>query len=78
MIQMAMITQEFVDKYNIQEKSHNGYICARITKGMYGLLQEGRISHDALVKYLEPYGYHPSSKIPGLWTHKINQSTSPW
>ena len=35
---------------------------------MYGLPQLGRIAHDALVQHLEPYGYHPSRKPPGLWT----------
>ena len=36
---------------------------------MYGLTQVGRIAHDALLKKQEPYGYHPSSKNPGLWKH---------
>ena len=69
MMQAAMITQEFVDKFNLQEKLHNGYIYARVTKGMYGLPQAGRIAHDSLVKHLETYGYHPSRNPPGLWTH---------
>ena len=69
MIQISMIPQEFVDKFNLQEKLHNGYIYARVTKGMYGLPQAGRIAHDSLVKHLETYGYHPSRKPPGLWTH---------
>ena len=38
---------------------------------MYGLPQAGRISNDALVKHLEPYGYHPSRKTLGLWIHNI-------
>ena len=50
MIQISMIPQEFVEKYNLTEKSHNGYIYARGEKGMYGLPQSGQISHDALVK----------------------------
>ena len=37
---------------------------------MYGLLQAGRIAHDAIVKHLDPYEYHPSRKTPGLWIHK--------
>ena len=56
MIQISMIPQEFVEKYNLTEKAHNGYIYTRLAKGMYGPLQEGRISHDAIVKNLEPYG----------------------
>ena len=69
MIQIAMIPQEFVDKSNLQEKLHNGYIYARVTKGMYGIPQAGRIAHDSLLKHLYTYGYHPSRKPPGLWTH---------
>ena len=38
-------------------------------KVMYGLPQSGRISHDALLKNLDMYGYHPSSKTLGLWKH---------
>ena len=75
MIQISMIPQEFVDKFNLQEKLHNGYIYARVTKGMYGLPQAGRIAHDSLVKHLETYGYHPSRDY-GHTT--VDQSTSPW
>ena len=37
---------------------------------MYGIPKEGRIAHDTLLKHLEPYVYHPSSKNPELW--KLN------
>ena len=59
MIHIVMIPPNFLDKYNLQLKAHNGYICARVTKGMYGLPLSGQIAHDALVKHLEIYGYHP-------------------
>ena len=52
------------------KKSHNGYIYTKVTKGIYGIPQAGRIAHDALVKHPEPYVYHPPRKPPGLWTHK--------
>ena len=35
---------------------------------MYGQPQSERMSHDVLIKHLEPYGYRPSSKTPVLWT----------
>ena len=38
---------------------------------MYGLPQAGRISHDYLLKHIETYGYHPSSKNPARWKHNI-------
>ena len=49
----------------------NGYVFVQVTKGVYGIPQAGRISHDALVRHLTPYVYHPSIKTPGLWTHNI-------
>ena len=36
-----MIPQEFVKKYNLKDKVHNGYIMARVTKGVYGIPQAG-------------------------------------
>ena len=64
-----MIPQEFVKKYDHQEKSHNGYIYERVTKGMYGLPQSVQIENDTLVKHAEPYGYHPRIKTLVVWTH---------
>ena len=42
-------------KCNLAEKAQNGYIYARVTKGIYGPPQAGRIEHEYLVKHLEPY-----------------------
>ena len=54
-----IIQQEIVGKHNLQEKSHNGHIYARVIKGMYGLPQAGRITHYALVKHIDTYRYQP-------------------
>ena len=47
-----MIPKYFVDKYNLKEKAHNGYILVQLTKGIYRLPQAGLIAHDALLKNL--------------------------
>ena len=73
MIQISNIPQEFVDKYNLTEKSHSGYIFERATKGMYGIPQAVLIANDVLVKNLEPYGYHPSIKKPYYGNTTFNQ-----
>ena len=39
MIHISMIPQNFVEKYNLAEKAKNGYIYARLTKGMNRLPQ---------------------------------------
>ena len=64
-----MIPQEFLEKYKLTEKVHNRYIFTQVNKGMYGLPQSGRVVHEALVKHMEPYGYHTSRKKLGLWKH---------
>ena len=69
MIQISTIPQEFIIAYNLKDTVHNIYIFTRRSKGMYELLQKVKITHNALVLHLAPYGYHPSRKIPGLWIH---------
>ena len=69
MIQLSMIPQKFVEKCNLAAKAHNGYIHARVTKRMYELPPVERIAHDVLLKQLDLYVYHPSSKNLGLWKH---------
>ena len=51
MIQIFMIPQDFVDKYNLKEKVHNGYIFSRLTKEMHGPPKAEQITHNALVKH---------------------------
>ena len=55
-IQISMIPHKFVERCNLAEKLHNGYIYARVTKGMHRTTQAGRIAHDYLSKHIEPYG----------------------
>ena len=52
MMQISIIPKEFVHKYNLKEKVHNGYIFKHETKGMYRLPQVGLIAHDTLVQRL--------------------------
>ena len=41
MIQIYMIPQEFVEKYNLKVKVHNGYIFTRVTNEMHGIPKAG-------------------------------------
>ena len=41
MMQISMIPQAFLENYNLRGKAHNEYISSRVTKGMYGIPQEG-------------------------------------
>ena len=71
-----IMPQEIIDQYNLTPLVHtNGYIYIKISNGMYGFPQAGRISNDQLQKHLEKYGYHHLTKITGLWTHKTRNTS---
>jgi len=44
-------------------------VLAKISKGMYGLPQAGRLAYDQLVLNLGQNGYHPCKRTHGLWRH---------
>ena len=70
MIHVSMIPQEVLNKYNIKEKAHTGYIISWVSKGMYGLPQAGIIANYDLVQRLELYVLLPPNKTLGLRKHK--------
>ena len=59
MIQIFTILQEFVEKYDLKDKAHSGYIFKQVAKVMHEISQSGQIAHDSLVQHMEPYGYRP-------------------
>ena len=56
MIHIFTILQEFVEKYDLKDKAHIGYIFKQVTKVMHGISQSGQITHDSLVQHMETYG----------------------
>jgi hypothetical protein len=48
---------------------HNGFIYAKVRRGMYGLPQAGQIANNRLTAFLAPKGYVPVPVTPGLWRH---------
>ena len=42
-----------------------------VKEGMYRIPQEGRIAHDQLFEFLEPFGYVPMSVTSGLCRYKV-------
>jgi hypothetical protein len=64
-----MIPDEVMDEYDLHDKLSNGFVYARVNKGMYGLPQAGRLAWEKLRDHLQPFGYVPCSHTPGLWKH---------
>ena len=75
-IPLAMILNEIIQKYKWWEYTDNDYIHFDIRKGMYGLPQAGRITHNNLKKHLEKTEYARAN------THQVSGDTqqliSPW
>jgi hypothetical protein len=70
-LQMNLIPDEIIQKYNLKEKVDNrGWVYVRIEQGMYGLPQAGRLANELLAKRLDKEGYYQCQYTPGLWRHK--------
>ena len=70
MIPFNLIPPDIVQDYNLTSKVSNGNVYAKVTKGMYGLPQAGKLAHDDLVRHLARGGYFPTKYTPGLFTNK--------
>lgn len=66
---MKLMPEEIVNKYNLKKIEHDGWVYVKISKGMYGVSQVGKIAIEMLQKRLARFGYHSVNFTPGLWTH---------
>jgi Reverse transcriptase (RNA-dependent DNA polymerase) len=66
------IPKEIWDQYGLDAFVVNGWIYARVDKGMYGLPQAGKVASDNLIPRLNDAGYHETGIIPGLFMHDTN------
>ena len=70
-INLQDITDEVIEEYNLLSYLEpDGYVYFGIYGALYGLAQSGRIASDDLKQNLEPHGYYPSKRTPGLWLHR--------
>ena len=77
-IRYSEILTDVVEHYKLCELVHtDGYVYIKIRKGMPGLKQAGKNSHDHLKKHLAQYGYHPCDRTPALWQQKTQKITFP-
>ena len=71
-INWADIPDEIVRQYNLAQFVHNGKVYFKVTKGMYGLPQAGKLTNDRLQTHLAKHGYKQNPLVPGLFTHETN------
>jgi hypothetical protein len=68
-INLLLLPQETIEKYNLIELSQDGEVYIEIQKGMYGLPQAGILTNELLQRNLAKDGYRPIHNTHGLWTH---------
>ena len=69
-IPLKMIPQSIIDTYNLQPLIHNGYIYFQVDKGLYGLVQAGKLAYDQLLQRLQSAHFYPAPHAPGLFLHR--------
>ena len=57
-IQISVILQEFIDEYDLMCFAHKGYVYFKISKGIYGLKQSGKLANNLLCERLQDHGYY--------------------
>ena len=69
-IKLTDIPQEFIDKYNLHDYVHEGWVYFEIRNGVYGIPQSGSLANDLLETLLLKHDYYQFSQTPGMWRHK--------
>jgi hypothetical protein len=66
---LAILPQEIIDAYKLDDIALNGNVYVEIRRGMYGLPQAGITVNQLLTKRLHPHGYYQCRHTPGLCRH---------
>jgi hypothetical protein len=69
-ITIALLPEDIIEHYQLQEKVLDGYVYTEICKGMYGLPQACILANKLLKECLAHHGYFEQPHTPlGLWKH---------
>ena len=66
-IKINDIPTEFIDEYNLQAVTHNGWVYFDIVRGCHALPQSGKLSNNLLITHLNRAGCFEAATNPGLW-----------
>jgi hypothetical protein len=68
-ILIALLPEDIIEHYQLQDKVLDGYIYMKICKGMYGLLQASILANKLLKERLARHGYFEQPHTPRSWKH---------
>ena len=67
------IPRDFWEQYNLDQfVDADGYVHAKVWKGIYGLPQPGRVANDHLLPRLAAEEFNPTTITPDLFKHTTN------
>ena len=69
-IMLTDIPQDFIDKYNLHNFVHEGWVYFEICNGIYVHIQSLSLANDLLETRLIKHDYYQYPHTPGLWHHK--------
>ena len=69
LISLKQLSSTIIDKFNLRPLAYKNNVMVKITKGMYGLAQAGRLAQDRMVPHLAKHGYLQSTETPMLFKH---------
>jgi hypothetical protein len=73
-IPIALLPDNIIKHYQLQEKILDCYIYTEIRKGMYGLPQAGILANKLLKERLARDGYFEQPPTPRLWKYATRPS----
>ena len=59
-LKMEIFPKEIIEKYNLRDRDHEGWVYIELQRDIYGLPQVGILASKKLIKHLEPHGYEPA------------------
>jgi hypothetical protein len=68
-INLSLLPQEKIDKYNLIELAQDVKVYIEIQRGVCGLPQAGILANELLQRNLAKDGYRPTQHTHGLWKH---------
>ena len=68
-MEIDILPDEIIEKYNLRDIFHNRYVYFKTKMGMYGLPEAGILANKLLKKQLSKHGYYECQFTPGLYCH---------
>ena len=68
-VALRQIPTVIKDRYQLNTLAHNGTVILQVNKGMYGLVQAGRLAQEKLLPHLAKHGYLQCPLTPMLFRH---------